>query len=103
MLRTAVSKTADATLNLAELTNTIINAHHATVAIALTLPAAGSTYTGCDALIGMGDAAAVTVICAAGFGGGGGGKDTITLARGDMCHVYCDGTNWYVGNVTTSA
>lgn len=31
----------------------------------------------------------------AGFGGAGAGADTITLARGEMAHVLCDGAYWY--------
>lgn len=102
--RATLAVTATATLTNAQLAvNPIINANHASVAIALTLPAAGAGNAGKEAYIGMGGAAAVTVICTAGFGGGGSGKDTVTLAQGDMCHVISDGTNWYVTNVTTSA
>jgi hypothetical protein len=102
--RSTLSKTATATLTDAEVNQCpLINANHATVAIALTVPAAATTNAGANILVGMGGAAAVTVICAAGFGGGGGSKDTVTLAQGDMCLVASDGTNWYVTNVTTAA
>jgi len=35
----------------------------------------------------------VTVV--AGFGGAGGGSDTLTLIRGEMAEVMCDGAYWY--------
>ena len=63
----------------------------------LTLPAAGAGNLGADVLIGS--LGTVTVICAAGFGGGGAGADTATLAVGEMCKCYSDGTYWYITTV----
>ncbi len=101
--RTITAKTATATLTAAEVYYGLVTGTHSSSAIALTLPAASTDLTGSDVLIAQGGAAAVTVVVTAGFGGGGAGGDTATLAQGLMCRCYCDGTNWYVMNVTDVA
>jgi hypothetical protein len=99
--RTAAAKTETASLTAAECQYGYVNGTHATVAIALTLPT--DVTTGADVIIASGGAAAVTVVCAAGFGGAGASHDTVTLGVGDMCHCYFDGTNWYALNATVAA
>ena len=78
----------------------LISASHATVAIAVALPAAGLANKGAIMLILNSGVAAVTVTSAAGFGGAG---VTATSSQGQMCLVYSDGTYWYVLNVTAPA
>lgn len=99
-----VSKTATATLTRDEIYPlSFITATHASSAIALTLPAASIAYKGCRVMIACGGAAAVTVVVTAGFGGAGASGDTATLAQGDFCECFCNGSSWFVNNVTTAA
>jgi hypothetical protein len=89
--------TATATLTAAQIHDyKIIAGTHASVAIALTLPAAASHMAGLQRIIVDGGAAAVTVVVAAGYGGAGSGSDTATLAQGEAVVVVCDGSYWYV-------
>ena len=100
--RRQLVKTATATLTLRELQeHKIIMGTHASVAIALTLPAAAEAMDGMVRIIGCGGAAAVTVVVTAGYGAVGAGGDTITLAQGECVAIMCDGTNWYAGTLTT--
>jgi len=101
--RTVTAKTATATLTAAEVSYGLISATDASTAIVLTLPAASATLAQSDVIIGMGGAAGVKVKCTAGFGGGGGSYDHATLALGMALQCVCDGTNWYVVNVTVCA
>jgi hypothetical protein len=96
-----VSKTATATLTADEINHSLITATHASVAIALTVPAAATEYEGYSFIVASGGAAAVTVVVSAGFGGAGASADTVTLAQGDACMLICDGTNWYVISETS--
>lgn len=99
-----LTKTATATLTRSEmLANSIIVGTHASVAIALTLPAASGTYKGRSWVVAQGGAAAVTVVCAAGFGGGSTATDVITLAQGMGTLIFCDGTAWFAVNATVAA
>ena len=96
-------KTASATLTKAELDNGFIVGNHASVTVALTLPAASTLYKGCRSYIANKGAATTTVAVSAGYGGAGSGTDTVTLAQGNMCVVACDGSAWYVVHHTTGA
>jgi len=89
---TVVEKTVTATLTADEMKAGAIKASHATVAIALTLPAAG-TCAGYAQVIYDGNAAALTVIAPNAFGGAT--NDTLTLARGEFAIVWSDGSEWY--------
>lgn len=101
--RRKTAKTATATLTNDEVENGLVVATHASVQIDLTLPAAADGNADYNCLIADGGAAAVTVICTAGFGGGGAGADTVTLAQGQMVIIYSDGDSWYYTNLTTAA
>lgn len=100
-VRAVVAKTATATLTAAEVLYGLVTGNHATVAIALTLPT--DAVAGAEVIITQIGAAAVTVICAAGFGGGGATVDTFTLSLGQSCLCYYDGTLWHGINFTASA
>lgn len=91
-----VTKTATATLTQGEVINSgFIIATHASVAIAITIPAAAGVYKGYELIVAQGGAAAVTVVCAAGYGGGGAATDTVTLAQGQFAKFVCDGSAWF--------
>lgn len=78
--------------------NKIIRAVHGSVAIALTLPAAGKNNAGMSRLFCCGGAAAVTVVT----GGYGGSSNTIaTLAQGEMVTIVSDGTAWFAATLAT--
>jgi hypothetical protein len=96
-----VAKTATATLTADEINHSLVTATHASVAIALTVPAASDRYKGYHFYIACGGAAATTVVVSAGYGGAGSGTDTVTLAQGDMCELLCDGDSWYAISHTT--
>jgi len=95
--------TPSATLTAAQVRVGAIVGTHASVAIAFTLPVAGAVVKGVSLKVCCGGAAAVTVVVTAGYGGVGAGGDTITLAQGEFVTVFCDGTNWYAGTLTTEA
>jgi len=92
------AKTAASTLTKSELDHGFITVSH-TTPFATTLPVASSLYKGCLCRIANKNSGASTVTVAAGFGGG---NTIVTLARGDMCTVFCDGSAWYAVNSTTS-
>jgi hypothetical protein len=89
--RSAVTKSAPATLTDAETLGGLVLV---TAAVAITLPAAASGNEGADLYVSA--TAAATLVCAAGFHGAGSGADTVTLAAGEGCHVYSDGSDWYL-------
>ena len=94
--------TATATLTQIQLdAYKIIRAVHATVAIALTLPAASAANEGQVRHVCCGGAAAVTVVCTAGFGTVGAGGDTVTGAQGEMITIASDGTAWHTDTLAT--
>jgi hypothetical protein len=98
-----LAKTATASLTNAEVRNyAYIDGNHASVAIALTVPAASAANKGAIVTVVNKGAAAVTVVCAAGFGGGGAGTDTVTLSQGKCATVHSDGAYWYTGDIATS-
>ena len=115
--RKILTKTATATLTAKEvMENAVINGNHASAAIALTLPAAGSGVNGAICRIVNGGIAAVTVVAGnallsgtatAGFGGVGSGGDTLTLAQGQFAIVECiemaDGDYGWFHNLHTVA
>jgi hypothetical protein len=90
-IRGVVTKNAPATLSNAEVLGGLVLI---TAAVAITLPAAASGNEGADLYLSATDAA--TLVCTAGFHGGGAGDDTLTFAANEGCHVYSDGTNWYL-------
>ena len=103
LARRYVEKTASATLTADELEFGFIAGNHASNTVALTLPAADASMKGYDSLIVCKGAANTTVTVSGGFGGGGAGQDTVTLAQGEKCQVFCDGEKWYVLHHTAPA
>lgn len=79
----------------------IIRAVHAATPIALTLPAADALNAGMVRYVCCGGAAAVTIVCTAGYGTVGAGGDTATLAQGEMICLVSDGTAWFAGTLAT--
>lgn len=90
--RQAVTKSSTATLTDAEALNGLVLI---TAAVEITLPAAAAGNAGADVYLSTTTASA-TVKVAAGFHGGGAGVDTLTLAANEGCHVYSDGSAWYL-------
>lgn len=96
--RPIISLAANTTLSTAQTLAepfVLVDAH------AITVPAASAQFAGKTVVCAS--TAGGTFVCAAGFGGGGTGTDVATLAQGLMAIAYCDGTNWYVCNVTAAA
>lgn len=92
--RESVSKTATATLTVAEVENTIITATHASADIALTLPTSGVT-TGATCIVCCGGGADVTITATGGFGDVGTGGDVAKLTQGEAACLVFDGSEWY--------
>jgi len=82
------------TLTAEELDFNCIRVNTVGGATALILKPAEAAMQGQLAFFTNYGAYALTVVCAAGFGGVGSGGDTLTLVRGDMALVMCDGTYW---------
>jgi hypothetical protein len=89
--RSAVTKSAAATLTQAEVLGGLV---FLTAAVELTLPGASPGNAGADLYVSA--TAAGTLVCPGGFHGGGTGDDQVTFAANEGCHVYSDGTYWYL-------
>jgi hypothetical protein len=63
-------------------------------AVEVTLPDAGQDNAGADLYASADDTA--SLVCDDGFHGMGTGYTTLTFAAGEGCHVYSDGTSWYL-------
>jgi hypothetical protein len=98
-IRAVQIKTATAALTDEEVLGGLVVLETSTDNQVLTLPEAASSNEGADLFVSFqptvpADAAAL--VCTDGFHGGGASFDTLSLAPNEGCHVYSDGTNWYL-------
>lgn len=89
--RSVATKSSTATLTNAEVLSGLVLI---TAAVTVTLPVAGAGNEGADLFVSADSAA--NLVCSAGFHGGGSGADTLTFAANQGCHVYSDGTDWFL-------
>jgi hypothetical protein len=98
-VRAVEIKTATATLTDEEVLGDLVLLETSTDNQVLTLPEASPTNEGADLFVSFqptSPADSATLVCTEGFHGGGASFDTLALAPNEGCHVYSDGTNWYL-------